>query len=73
MVLCKNCKHFKRDWALAVMTLGIAGYEYAKWGREVITDPVSGATYQPLAYCRIERRWSNETSCGKEGKFFEAA
>ena len=69
MVLCKDCKYCKLDTFFSFIPFNNSKYEFAKCTRDKKIDPVSGKEIVRSTYCSTSRDYS----CGKEGKFFEAA
>lgn len=69
MVLCKDCKHCKKDWFFSLIPFDNNKYEFAKCIRNKKTDPVSGKEIAQATYCSTARAYS----CGIEGKYFEPA
>ena len=72
--LCKDCKHYKKDWISHILSFGITvgnNGEYDMCGRKKNNNLVTGR--DKPSFCEIERRdWYSLDVCGVDGKYFEA-
>jgi hypothetical protein len=82
MKLCKDCKHIRlgcQSWQDRLMYRLLclpvnSPYIFAKCAIPVSTntDPVSGEVDTKYYYCETQRKYDGDSSCGPEGKNWEA-
>ena len=69
--LCKDCKHYKKDWLTHIISFFGDRGSFDKCRREKNNNLVVGGCVKN--YCEIERRnWSTLDVCGPAAKYFEA-
>jgi len=69
--LCKDCKHYRKDWISYIFPFFGAKGDYDMCGRKRNDNLVTGKNN--LSFCDIERRdYSALDVCGEDAKYFEA-
>ena len=65
MKLCKDCKHYKRDYFHTIISFGNKSFDHLNHFCLRETSTINGSPRS--RYCDHERQYS----CGPEGKYWE--